>query len=743
MFGKRIYDYFVVKNEKIKFEYQGYTEVNKERHRKHRIDSWFLLLRLNFYYRIFRRKGPLIKPGSRFYTSAHDSFATVFANNVIANVNNEVIEKSQDVQEESKTITVDSKKLLEINEKNTISEAEARVNKWSESRSAVNRYYLLQQLALKVRNYDVISFDVFDTLIFRPFADPKALFLLLGHELGIYNFYDFRIKAEREARDKQFINHGNREVTLLDIYKIIEKQIGLKAEVGAKAEFDMECKYCYANPYFKAVYRMLSGMGKYLVVTSDMYLSKEQIKYILEKNGYKNLQNIIVSCEYNTSKASGGLYDYLKNIYKHKKIVHIGDNYQSDFIIPQKKGIDSIHYPNINLIQDSKRAPGMSFLLKELYGGLVNNLMLNRYKVYDTRYEFGYIYGGLYVLGFANWINQTAKRDGVEKILFLSRDGDIYSRVFDMLDDHLPWEYFLWSRIVGMKMSTTYDIYEFVIRMVYHKAGSVNPPAIGRLLESLRLDCLKKYLKQYKLNEDLPVNHDNKKMVADLFLEHKDEIVEAYKEERETTFAVIRKAIGNYKKIAIVDVGWAGSGPLGIKYLIQKEMGLDVEVECYLAASHHFIQPLPASYIMSGEIKTYLFSQMENRINYDAHANRNKTMDNLLFEIFTQACSPTFIGYMDNKVNYDTPECENFETIRTIHKGILDFAKQYLSTFGDRQYLLNISGYDAYLPFRHITNNIPYIKDVFATLSMSRGVLSDTENQRIETLDELFNQVGL
>ena len=94
-------------------------------------------------------------------------------------------------------------------------------------------------------------------------------------------------------------------------------------------------------------------------------------------------------------------------------------------------------------------------------------------------------------------------------------------------------------------------------------------------------------------------------------------------------------------------------------------------------------------------------------------------------------------------MSFDTPEVENYETIKLIHAGIVDFSKKYLKFFGDKPYLLNISGYDAYLPFRMIKKDLRFIKNQFANLCMSRNILSDTENQKIESLSDLIKQVRM
>ncbi|MBP3772506.1 MAG: hypothetical protein J6I53_07445, partial [Treponema sp.] len=126
--------------------------------------------------------------------------------------------------------------------------------------------------------YDVISFDIFDTLILRPFAKPTDLFLLIGHALEIPDFYQIRINAEKKVRQEKFEKTGNYEITISDIYKVIERGTGISADKGIQTELEYEKRYCFANPYMKRVYDMLVELGKKIIITSDMYIPGEQMK---------------------------------------------------------------------------------------------------------------------------------------------------------------------------------------------------------------------------------------------------------------------------------------------------------------------------------------------------------------------------------------------------------------------------------------------------------------------------------
>ncbi len=90
-----------------------------------------------------------------------------------------------------------------------------------------------------VKDADIISFDVFDTLILRPgFSLPSDLFKTLYPETG--SFTNMRISAEHKAREygKQ---RGTEDITIDEIYSFLpgyDKNMEIKAELSA----------CKANP---------------------------------------------------------------------------------------------------------------------------------------------------------------------------------------------------------------------------------------------------------------------------------------------------------------------------------------------------------------------------------------------------------------------------------------------------------------------------------------------------------------
>ena len=68
-----------------------------------------------------------------------------------------------------------------------------------------------------------------------------------------------------------------------------------------------------------------------------------------------------------------------------------------------------------------------------MYRGIVNAHLHNGLKLRDRDYECGFVYGGIFALGYCQFIHDYMQQHRIEKLLFLARDGDILSQVYRLL----------------------------------------------------------------------------------------------------------------------------------------------------------------------------------------------------------------------------------------------------------------------------------------------------------------------
>lgn len=196
--------------------------------------------------------------------------------------------------------------------------------------------------------------------------------------------------------------------------------------------------------------------------------------------------------------------------------------------------------------------------------------------------------------------------------------------------------------------------------------------------------------------------------------------------------------------MAVVDVGWSGNNVLQVKYLLEQVYGLDCQAHCLLAAARNVNDTYMAAMTQKEEVKTYIFSNMQNKGLHDAHQEENRRLNSFFFEILTQSCTPTFLGFdKDGRFLYDIPEVENYEKNREIHQGALDFVKEYQSRFQNFPYMLDISGHDAYMPFQYFSRNLLWLKKYFGGYIFGRDLFATQEKAVMESVEEVMKKAGI
>ena len=490
----------------------------------------------------------------------------------------------------------------------------------------------------------------------------------------------------------------------------------------------------------QSVYNMLISAGKRVIIVYDMYLSSNIISKILEKNNYRGYEKLYVSCEYKCSKATGELYEIVKNdLGTNLSYIHVGDNLHSDINMAKNAGWKTKRYYNVNEVGRRHRADGISKIIKSTYGGIINTYLHNGMNVYSPEYEYGFINGGLYCLGYVRWIHEYAVKNQIDKVIFLARDGDIYKKIYDKLFNDIPSEYMYWSRISTIKYSVEKNRYDFLRRLTLYPILNGSKLTIKELLESVDLEDLEDRLGEFGLQQSDELSEEYRKQFENFLIENMPDIIRIYQESEENAKIYIKSIIGDSNKVAFVDIGWAGSGPLSLKYLIQEKWKWNCKAECLLAATGD-----NGTYkLLKKDINVYMFSSNMNRIHYDSHfAKREKGVNNILLEMLTQSTQPSFSGFGQKKfvMKFSTPCVEGYHTINQIHQGIMDFVYEYMKHFGKYKYLLNISGYDAYCTYRIVLRNKRYFINNFGKFPCESNT---GKLKKITTLKQYLEDKGV
>ncbi|MBG9205654.1 CDP-glycerol glycerophosphotransferase family protein [Staphylococcus sciuri] len=298
---------------------------------------------------------------------------------------------------------------------------------------------------------NLYSFDVFDTIIQRKTLKPEGIFYYVKDKLirsnneipkyVIQNYPLIRMQAEKYLRDfykkSQFIREDNRtEIQFEDIINRIQAVYNLRKS-DAQLLYDLEIEAELLNVEKKPggfdELEYLIQKNEQVVLISDMYLSKNVIKKMLEKVD-SNLLNIplYLSSDIGTQKSTGDMYiEVFEQLnYDYKNWIHYGDNIHADINIPgkmniltKKQKLNNFNYYENKLIEQNKN-----------YDNYLLSTLLARYRSKDKSSNLNYyIYAYLssYFIPYVNWSLKKAVEQGIDTLYFISRDGEILKKIAD------------------------------------------------------------------------------------------------------------------------------------------------------------------------------------------------------------------------------------------------------------------------------------------------------------------------
>lgn len=599
-----------------------------------------------------------------------------------------------------------------------------------------NRRPSLSRVMYPMRNTELASFDIFDTLLFRPFSDPKDLFYILGEKFGEMDFYNLRIRCEKEARDLKEEYIGNREVTIYDIYERIHFYTNLDIAYGVKTEFELEMDMIYPNEYQIYIFETFLNNHVPVVLASDMYYPREMLERILEKNNISGYEKIYVSCDQQCSKGDGSLFDFIINDYLEvpkDKIIHIDDNWNV-ILKARAAGLTAIHYANNDAMTKKYRPSYMSAMVGSAYRGVVDKWLAANEIEFSVPYEYGFIYGGILAFGYCSFIHKYCIERGIHKVLFMSRDGDILKQVWDFLYNDIPSDYILISRTYVMRLAVIVWKKMFLECAVDRMSTRKNSVTIEQALEQCGLMCLVNKLADYNLSKDMLLSQEQNAAVVSqyrIFIEnHMAEIRNEYGDSNEIYEQYLRSLLGeNDDKVALVDIGWRGVNGITLEKAIKKILP-NIEVKNFIVGGR---QPVNLPQIRDGNILCYLFSPEKNY----GILERHKEETNFFYELLTMSPTASFeYFYYDNegRVRMKCGDVipNNYLKTAEVQQGILDFVKEYAKRFKDYKEFYDIPPDDVAQVLYNIMDSNKYFEKYFSDICYSPQLGSEINTKFTE-----------
>ena len=556
---------------------------------------------------------------------------------------------------------------------------------------------MLDNLKELIDTHQIISFDIFDTLIIRAYNKPTDLFRHIEVSRKIKDFQYLRETAEANARRKAQ-EKGLEETTLNEIYdELSDELFPLKA-----VEVAQEINVCCQDRYMHEVFEYAKTRNKKIVLASDMYLKKETIETILQKNDYTGYDELFLSSDIKLSKASGHLYgEIIQRMHcKPSDILHIGDNYHGDYKMPSRLGIDCWLYETANSINAQKETE--RFILSfsehcdEIPVSVAKSLILRRNsESHDAWENFGYKYAGLVLYGYCSWLDKQFREKKIKQLIFASRDGYIPMQIFKEYYPDYDSQYFYASRRAYL-FSGLKKVDDIFLTYLVDQAGS--GLTFGTYWESLKIDdeFLTSKFKKNFVQEDL-LTESNKEQVKAFFIKNEKELLRYAKKERKTAIAYFEQVGLLNKEVAFVDVGWRASIQRSVVNTID-QAGKKQNIQGFYLATH----PVFGDENMS--VQAFLMN--ESQPGYIAE------LVNPVLAIFELIFAAPHLGcvkiqekqgkYVPMEQQMNPVEEARIEANKRLMKGIVDFIKDYKQVTDPLP--VDISPLACVTPFIHFYN---------------------------------------
>ena len=287
------------------------------------------------------------------------------------------------------------------------------------------------------KDKNLLSFDLFDTLLLRTYLNPSDLFFHLEENFKLKGFAKTRLQAEQKAA--VILNKTN--VSFDEIYDFIPQSY----KVMKEKERDLELKNIYVNPYFKRLFEYFLKEGKRVIFTTDMYYDEDFFKELFKKNDIKGYYKLYISAKLDKSKHQGSMYEFIaKDLgVKADEILHIGDNYFVDYRQALCSGFSAIHieapkwaffkaFPALKSFYDNNANLSSSIII----GLLIRKWLHSDKNIEDYWEYFGYFYGAPLCYGLSKFLHQELLSSKLKEIIFVARDGYIIEKIFNLLQEN-------------------------------------------------------------------------------------------------------------------------------------------------------------------------------------------------------------------------------------------------------------------------------------------------------------------
>lgn len=453
----------------------------------------------------------------------------------------------------------------------------------------------LDELVALVSSADVVSFDVFDTLLDRPHIRPIDTFALARdrvNEVGAVLVQPCwpleRFGAELACYHDPSLPS---DIRLDDVYERLAGRDGAAHAAALRdAEVELELVTLDATRRGTRLWEAAGAAGAKRIVLSDMYLPREVVADALRRAGFEDWDALVVSGDDRMSKHAGSAFRWLRARHPDARIVHVGDNALSDVTMANRHDVIGVHLPAtpdrptiagdglpVDLLRRARASEGR--LHEDSVRSLVAGLAARRFDLAGDRGDvaegIGYGVLGPLLAGFAQWLHHGAVAGGIRELRFLAREGALLQRAYETMlgDDALPSGYTYASRrmIVLASLESLAD-FEALNFLTSTGRALRAEQYVTRFVPDIDRAALEGALRGAGLRADELIEPAHAESLHAVFRTLADIIEPSLEVERADVRAYLESERLDHDDVAVVDVGWQGSIQRGIRRIFDSQL---------------------------------------------------------------------------------------------------------------------------------------------------------------------------
>lgn len=519
--------------------------------------------------------------------------------------------------------------------------------------------YEKKKLKEMIDKANVISFDVFDTLLFRKVNTPETIFDLIGNHFDIYGFRKLRIDEQNRASRIAYQKIKAPHADMNEIYDALSEHSEIDVDWQEVKAFEIQAEKdaLTANREMLEIFRYAKNQNKRVVATSDMYLLAATLGEILESCGYNGFDHIYCSADEHKAKFSKDLFECVaeKENTAYENILHIGDSQSADVDIPSSFGIKTFRYhcdADMEKVKDTACTDIDNGMYKILFD-----------KNKGFWYNLGIEAGGPLYMGLYNWLSKKYPDKG-QKIYFLSRDGYNLCKLFrDMGYTNVQYIYTSRRALLLAGIDEIND--EAIAELPPYTMGQ----SVGDILDYLCIprDKITQLSKAgFESMDDIIRSVDDKAAFKKLYELEKEIFLERCAKERRNAEKYFREVgLADEKEAVVFDCGWSGSSQV----LLDRFLSC-IGSECKTFFCYFGIRNTEKSrkQLHKKHYDTYAFDFYNN---HSLQSGVNEAV--VLYELFFSAPHESVYYYGDNGVVFENGEGDKEKS--DILEGIIDYVK--------------------------------------------------------------------